>query len=69
MLKKQAERDKIQIGTRPYLYKFEKDRLYLNQNVPGPGQAFGPISTWEVLISTCHVPIGTPRVPTGPLGC
>ena len=36
MLKKQAERDKIQIGTRPYLYKFEKDRLYLNQGVPEP---------------------------------
>ena len=33
----------------------KKRRFYFNQEVPGSGQAFGPI--------------GTPRVLTGPLGC
>ena len=36
--------------------------FYLNQKVPRPGLKF-------VLIGTCHVSNGTPRVPTGPLGC
>ena len=40
----------------------EKDRLYLNQGVSELGRAFEPVGT-------CHVPINTPRVPNGPLGC
>ena len=36
--------------------------FYLNQKVPRPGLKF-------VLIGTCHVLNGTPRVPTGRLGC
>ena len=35
--------------------KSEKDKFYLNQEVPGPSHTFGPIGTWEV--------------PKGPLVC
>jgi len=45
-----------------FLKNVEKDRLYLNQEAPEPSRAFRPINTWEV-------PIGTPRVLIGPLGC
>ena len=45
----------------PYLKKVEKDRFYLNQEALKSGQKFGPISSWEVPINTCHVPIGTSR--------
>ena len=47
---------------RPYLKKVEKDRVYLNKEVIEPGHKIGPIST-------SHVPIDTPRVSNGPLGC